>query len=168
MLDTNMASYIIKGSSLAARDRLATLGPGHAVCISSITEAELRFGLSKLQLSPARIAAVERFLSHTLVLPWGRRSAAVYGATRAKQEALCKHLDSLDMLIAAHAIATHCILVTRDRAFHQVAGVIGIENWAIRPLSKELLLLIRPYPSYPCTHSPETATLPLEPHPNSA
>jgi tRNA(fMet)-specific endonuclease VapC len=130
MLDTNMASYVISGVSRAARDRLATLGPSHTACISSITEAELRFGLSKLQLSPARIAAVERFLSHTLVLPWGRKEASVYGAARAKQEALGKPLDSLDMLFAAHAIATHCILVTRNQAFHQVAGLIAIEDWA--------------------------------------
>jgi tRNA(fMet)-specific endonuclease VapC len=130
MLDTNMVSYIIKGVSLAARDHLNALASEHSACISAITEAELRFGLAKLRQSAQRIAAAERFLAHTKVLPWGRAEAAVYGPARARQEAAGKRLDNLDMLIASHAIATHSILVTRDQAFHHVQGLIGFENWA--------------------------------------
>jgi tRNA(fMet)-specific endonuclease VapC len=130
MLDTNMVSYIVKGNSLTARDRLDALHPGDAACVSSITEAEIRYGLAKLQLSSQRIAATERFLAHTLILPFGSHEAQTYGQVRARQEAAGKTLNSLDMLIAAHAIATGAILVTHDKAFHHIPGLIAIEDWA--------------------------------------
>ena len=43
LLDTNTASYVIKGNIPATRLRLAQI-PMQQVHISSITEAELRYG----------------------------------------------------------------------------------------------------------------------------
>ena len=48
----------------------------------------------------------------------------------AKLEAMSKTLGPLDMQIAAHAISLGAILVTNDRAFHQVPDLLGVENWA--------------------------------------
>ena len=62
--------------------------------------------------------------------PWGRKEAAVYGRLRAKQEAMGKTLGPFDMQIAAHAIALGAVMVTNDKAFHQVPDLVGIENWA--------------------------------------
>jgi predicted nucleic acid-binding protein len=36
----------------------------------------------------------------------------------------------MDLLIASHAIATRAVLVTRDKAFSQLAPLVKIENWA--------------------------------------
>jgi len=47
---------------------------------------------------------------------------------RADQEKQGKLLGPLDMLIAAHALATHSILVSNDAAFGRVAGLI-VEDW---------------------------------------
>jgi tRNA(fMet)-specific endonuclease VapC len=47
MLDTNMVSYIAKGHSKAARARMLNLGDDEVVCLSVITEAEIRYGLAK-------------------------------------------------------------------------------------------------------------------------
>ena len=40
MLDTKMASYIVKGRSLAASARLLDLKDDEVACVSAITEAE--------------------------------------------------------------------------------------------------------------------------------
>ena len=70
------------------------------------------------------------FLSRILILPWGSAEAESYGVLRARLEAAGKSLDSLDMLIAAHAISANAILVTNDKAFRFAQIPNGITVWA--------------------------------------
>ena len=44
LLDTNTASYVIKGNVRGVRERLSGVAPSD-VMISVVTEAELRFGV---------------------------------------------------------------------------------------------------------------------------
>ena len=59
MLDTNIASYIIKGNFPAVRKRLAALPSGAEVTVSTVTEAELLYGLAK-RGTPANLSIVIR------------------------------------------------------------------------------------------------------------
>jgi tRNA(fMet)-specific endonuclease VapC len=130
MLDTNMASYLLKGKSPATRERMLSLRPGEFACISAVTEAELLYGIAKSGIGEQRMRLLKWFLLLVAVHPWGREEAAAYGRLRAKQESMGKTLGPLDMQIAAHAIALGAVLVTNDRAFHQVPDLLGVENWA--------------------------------------
>lgn len=136
MIDTNTVSYIVKGNSPAARAWLANLPKDEAVCISSITAAEVRFELARRPVSPALHAAVEGFLARIPILSWGRDEALVYGGLRAKQEAAGKPLESMDLLIAAHAISAGARLVTHDAVFRQVQDPFPTVDWAtdLKPL----------------------------------
>ncbi len=62
--------------------------------------------------------------------PGSREEAQRYGSLRAKQEAAGKPLGNLDMLIAAHAISVGAILVTNDRAFSNLPGLLATVKWA--------------------------------------
>jgi len=130
MLDTNTVSYIAKGNSPAARARLEGLGVDEAVCISSITEAELRYGLARRPAAQALRASVERLLQKLNILPWGSKEAAAYGALRAKLEVAGIGLSQLDLQIAAHAVAVGAVLVTNDKTFRHVADLGKTVNWA--------------------------------------
>jgi tRNA(fMet)-specific endonuclease VapC len=130
MLDTNTVSYIVNGNSPGARRRLSNLHVDESACISSITAAEIHFGLARKPPTPAFQAAMDGFLVKIPILPWDRNEAQIYGKLRAKQEALGKPIHSMDMLIAAHAIAVGAVLVTRDGAFRQVDELGATENWA--------------------------------------
>lgn len=127
MLDTNMASAIIKGVSRETLNRLAATPP-HAVAISVVTEAELLFGLAK---NPAtkHAAAARALLATVAILPWTSEAAAAYARLRADLEAAGRPLGALDTLIATHALALGLTLVTDDRAFRHVAG-LAVERWA--------------------------------------
>jgi tRNA(fMet)-specific endonuclease VapC len=46
MLDTNMASYVIKGNPPEVRHRLAAL-PMEGIVVSAVTQAELLYGLAR-------------------------------------------------------------------------------------------------------------------------
>ena len=84
LLDTNTFSYIAKGNSPAARamffkhsqDREAVLS------ISSISEAEVRYGMEKRALSRERRAAIEGLFAHLTILPWGSIAAKAVLVTR--------------------------------------------------------------------------------------
>jgi tRNA(fMet)-specific endonuclease VapC len=130
MLDTNMVGYIAKGRSTAARFRVLNPERDEVVCLSVITEAEIRYGLAKRPEATALHERMEWFLAAVKVLPWGRDEARAYGALRAKLESAGKTLGNMDMQIAAHAIATGAVLVTNDTAFANVDDFHGTVNWA--------------------------------------
>ena len=129
MLDTNMVSYIVKGRSPAARQKMLSLKEDEIVCISSITEAEIRYGLAKRPKATALSSLMEAFIASVQVLPWGRDEAEIYGTTRADLEKRGISLGNMDMLIAAHAVSVGAILVTNDKAFEQVELSTTV-NWA--------------------------------------
>jgi tRNA(fMet)-specific endonuclease VapC len=130
MLDTNTVSYILKGLSPAARHRLNSLRSNEIGCVSSITEAELWYGLVRVRAGERRLNALRAFLSRMQVLSWGREEAAAYGPFRARQESTGRPLGPHDTQIAAHAIAVRAVLVSSDAAFEQAIGLPGLESWA--------------------------------------
>jgi len=130
MLDTNTVSYILKNTSPAARARLAGLESNQVACVSSITEAELWYGLEDIGSGERRRNALRAFLGRLQVLAWGREEAVIYGAFRAKQESIGKALGPLDTQIAAHAIAVGAVLVSNDAAFQSAVGLPALAAWA--------------------------------------
>ena len=75
-------------------------------------------------------SVLDNFLARVRVVPWGREEAESYGVMRAKLEAAGKLLSSMDMLIAAHAIALNAVMVSHDTAFARVENLRALENWA--------------------------------------
>lgn len=130
MLDTNMVSYIVKGRSPAARARLLALKDGEVGAVSAITVAEIRYGLAKRPEATSLKALMEGFLASIQVLPWGQAEAEAYGLVRAKLEKNGMSLDSMDLMIAAHAVAKGAVIVTNDKAFAQVDELSATVNWA--------------------------------------
>ena len=125
MLDTNAVTAIIK-------DRTKTLSAilnERPSCISVITEAELRFGLARRAVNIELRRIVENYLTAVDILPWTSASAGRYGLLRAELDALGKPLAPMDLLIASHAIAEDCTLVSADRAFMQVPG-LNLLDWS--------------------------------------
>ncbi len=130
MLDTNMVSYLVKGRSRATSARLLALKDDEVACISAVTEAEIRYGLARKPDALALHSLMDAFLASIRVLPWGRNEAEAYGRLRANLEKSGKSLGNMDMMIAAHAVATGATLVTNDKAFYQVNDLCATMNWA--------------------------------------
>jgi tRNA(fMet)-specific endonuclease VapC len=130
LVDTNTVSYIANGKSPAARLKLAALDPKDTACISSITEAELLFGLEKRPAAPRLRTAIEALLFRFAVLPFGRTEAAAYSVLRARLERAGRALSAMDTLIAAHAMAVGATLVTSDAAFRHALDKRMLVSWA--------------------------------------
>jgi tRNA(fMet)-specific endonuclease VapC len=99
------------------------------IVISSVTEGELFYGLAKRGYPKALSERVRQFLLRVDVLPWDHDITRTHGDLRASCDAKGVTLAPLDMMIAAHAVATDAILVTRDRAFAHVLDSSKIDGW---------------------------------------
>src|SRR5271170_389778 len=119
LLDTNTASYVIKGNFPRVRERLLKV-PMAEVGISAVTEAELRFGVARKPEAVRLKTAVEEFLLRVEVLPWDSEAAQQYAQVRANLERIGEPMGNLDMMIAAHALAAQVVLVTHDHVFRRI------------------------------------------------
>ena len=106
-----------------------TLAEG-AVAVSSITEAEILFGL-ELRPEAARLrVAVDGLFQAVEVLPWDSNAAHVYGRLRAQLKTAGESLAGMDLLIASHALAAGATLVSHDKAFQQLVPFVPVVDWA--------------------------------------
>ena len=96
----------------------------------AITEAEIRYGRAKRPEATTLKTLMDGFLASIQVLPWSRDEADTYGHVRARLEKNRMSLGNMDMMIAAHAVATGAVLVTNDKAFAQVDELPALVNWA--------------------------------------
>lgn len=131
MLDTNMASHIMRGDIKSVRDRLdkAVLGGGD-ISLSVISQAELFYGWARRGHPVALGKLIGGFLAGVEVMPWTESVARSYGDLRASCEAAGINLTTSDMMIAAHAKTVGAILVTRDKAFQHIRHHLqALEDW---------------------------------------
>lgn len=134
MLDTNTASYIIKGEPAVIREYLLQV-PMAKVCISAITEAELLRGVAKKPEAKRLAVVVKEFLLRLEILPWDSDAAEAYAHLRTACEGDGKSLGSMDMLIAAHSVAVEATLITNDKAFYNVEHHLALADWT-KPLGR--------------------------------
>jgi tRNA(fMet)-specific endonuclease VapC len=127
LLDTNVASYIIKGNIPSVDRKLAKL-PVASVFISAVTEAELRYGVARRPDAKRLETLVEDFLLTVTILPWDSEAAKQYGWLRAALEREGRPIGNLDMMIGAHALSTGTVLVTNDRAFTRIKN-LKVVDW---------------------------------------
>ena len=127
LLDTNIASYVIKGNIPAVRRRIVQV-PMAQLAISAVTEGELRYGAARRPDAARWRTIVDEFLLRMTILPWDSEAAQHYGQIRAALERQGQAMGNLDTMIAAHALAMGAVLVTNDQAFTRIEA-LKVENW---------------------------------------
>jgi len=127
-MDTNTVSYVLKGREIAVRNMVATR---LTLCISAVTEGEIRYGFAKRPPSKKLANTISELLARIDVLPWTSEAAQRYGLLRAELERKGKTLAPLDLMIAAHALEAGAVLATSDRAFSCVPG-LDVVDWTLQ------------------------------------
>lgn len=129
LLDTNVISHIMQGRDSKLLSRLTKLPVGQ-VAISSVTLAEIEYGIHRRLPSVTLRNALTQVLLHMDVLPWDQMAATCYGELCSSLEAQGINLSDFDMMIAAHAVALKATLVSRDKAFaHVPKQRLKLEVW---------------------------------------
>lgn len=130
MLDTNICIYVIKNKPETVIKRFLERDSDE-LCISSVTYAELMYGVEKSQRVDKNRLAMMLFLSPITILDFNARAAEEAGKIRAELEKKGTPIGPLDVLIAGHAKAEELTLVTNNtREFVRVEN-LELEDWTI-------------------------------------
>lgn len=128
MLDTNICIYAMKNKPEKVLQRLKN-EINEGVCISSITLAELKYGMKHSSNPAKNEQALLRFLVPLSVLPFGAAAASEYGEIRTFLQKQGTPIGSLNMLIAGHAKAEEITLVTNNVREFEKVPLLELENW---------------------------------------
>ncbi len=128
LLDTNICIYIIKKKPVDVLKTLKTKSKKN-IYVSSITIAELEYGVAKSQFPEKNKIALIEFLSIFNILPFDDIDAVEFGMIKTDLEKKGKIIGPMDLLIAGQAKSKKLILVTNNiKEFERVEG-LKIENW---------------------------------------
>ena len=128
LLDTNICIYIIKKRPINVFEKFRSLSVG-SIGISSITLAELQYGIMKSSNPEKNQEALDKFLTPLEILDFDYKATTEYGKVRADLEKKGTPIGPLDTLIASHAKSLDLTLVTNnEREFDRISG-LKIENW---------------------------------------
>jgi len=128
MLDTNICIELLRSGA----DQIALRMQKHeidAIAISSITLAELQFGVAKSSRPAHHETLLIEFCAPLAILSFDDLAAATYGRVRATLEGAGTPIGPLDTLIAAHALSLDLTLVTNNEREFQRVGDLRVENW---------------------------------------
>lgn len=129
LLDTNICIYLIKQKPAKVLTRFQTLTLSD-IGISSITVAELEYGVCKSQQREKNRSALTQFLIPLEIFEFDQAAAIIYGLIRSDLESRGVVIGTMDMLIAAHALGLGVTLVSNNlRKFSRIAN-LSLENWA--------------------------------------
>jgi len=127
LLDTNILSDLIKNPTGRVAARVRALAP-ETICTSAVVAGELRYGATK-KASAKLSQRVEQLLRTIPVLPLDDAATDAYGTLRTELEHRGQPIGANDLWIAAHALASHCTLVSHNaREFARVA-TLRVEDW---------------------------------------
>ena len=128
MLDTNIIAYAKNNRPESVLKRLMQYRP-EDICISSITLAELEYGVFNSAKPRQNQLALMVFLASIIVVPFDSDAAIEYGIIRADLKKRGTPIGANDLLIAAHAKSLDLTLVTNNtREFERVEG-LRLEDW---------------------------------------
>jgi tRNA(fMet)-specific endonuclease VapC len=128
MLDTNICIYLIRKNPVRVLKKLQEIKASD-VCISSITLAELEYGVQKSQNQNQNRIALAEFIAPLEIEPFEEDAAIKFGEIRTGLEKKGSVIGAYDMLIAAHALSLNVTLVTNNlREFIRIPS-LRVENW---------------------------------------
>ena len=128
MLDTNVCIDVIRKRSRVLVERIRERSVDD-IAISVITVSELQHGVAKSSNPERNRVAMLEFLVPFTVLPFDDVAARAYGEIRTTLETRGTPIGPMDMLIAAHALSRHLILVTNNADEFRRVPRLSVENW---------------------------------------
>lgn len=130
LLDTNAVSDLMREHPKVKSRAASHPDP---VSTSAVVVGEIRYGLSRLPLGKKRRdleARGQTTLAHLAIEQVTQPIAEAYGRLKASLESQGLAPGDNDLWIAATALTLGHMVVTRDRFFSQVTGLL-VEDWSV-------------------------------------
>src|SRR4051812_23094490 len=111
LLDTDVCVYLIREQPRTIVERFNEYTVGD-IGISTITLAELEYGISKSSRPAKNKEALDQFTTPLVVADFDRAATVSYGKLRTALEKKGQMIGGMDLLIAAHAVSLKVPVVT--------------------------------------------------------
>lgn len=128
LIDTNTCIFLKNKKPIHVLEKLSSV-LNQDVYISSVTIAEMQFGVYNSQNIEKNRISLTEFLAPFQIIAFDDRDAEYFGKIRAELEQKGELIGPYDMLIAAQALARRLILVTNNtKEFRRISELV-IEDW---------------------------------------
>lgn len=135
ILDTNVISELMRPSPSPQVTEWLSQQDGQSVFLTTVTEAEIRFGLALLPLGSRR-KALEAAMNDMLdqefrdrILPFDRAAAHLYSVIGAQHRAAGQPISQFDCQIVSIARSHGARLATRNTDDFEGCGVMLVNPW---------------------------------------
>lgn len=129
LLDTNICIYAIKRQNPGLLKKIKKESDS-GLYISSLTIAELEYGVSNSLYPEKNRIALLKFISFFEILPFDEQDAIRYGEIKTDLKKKGNLIGPIDMLLAGQAIARELTMVTNNiKEFKRVKG-LKAEDWS--------------------------------------
>ncbi len=132
MLDTDIASYVVKERPPEFRRRMDAMPLGEA-CVSAITRAELLYGLVGFPVDHRLHVGTAAFLESVVILDWPTSAAERFAGIKHDLVSTGQRIGEMDLLIAAHALDAGLPLVTGNVRHHGRVPGLEVIDWRDAP-----------------------------------
>jgi tRNA(fMet)-specific endonuclease VapC len=129
LLDTNICIAIINEQPAELLQCVIHAGR-ESLDISSVTVAQLAFGISKSRRSDSR-AELGNFIPKFLILNWEQSAASFNGNVRKTLEAKAQRLDKRDLLLACQALAVNTTIPIYNMCKIEQGEGLKLESWVV-------------------------------------
>lgn len=130
LLDTNICIYAIKKKSEDLLEKLSR-NLENGILISSLTVAELEFGVSNSQFPEKNRFSLLEFLSIFTILDFRETDSIPYGEIKTYLRKKGTIIGPIDLLLAAQALSNDLVLVTNNtKEFSRIEN-LKIEDWTL-------------------------------------
>jgi len=129
LLDTDICIYIMNQRPKHVFRRF-TREPFGTIGVSSISVAELSYGMAKSARPDKNLDVLEEFLYPLTLHNFDPQAARAYGGVRASLERQGTPIGANDLFIAAHALSLNATLVSNNLREFSIISDLRVENWA--------------------------------------
>ncbi len=127
MLDTNICIYVINERDHGVLERFEEHSA--RICISSITYAELCYGVVNSAHIERNTRELDAFRLDLEILPFGEEAGMHYAEIRRALRQRGTPIGANDLLLAAHARSLGATLVTNNRNEFDRVPELNVANW---------------------------------------
>ncbi len=130
LLDTNICIYAIKKKSENLLQKLS-INLEKGILISSLTVAELEFGVSNSQFPEKNRFSLLEFLSIFTILDFKESDAIPYGEIKTYLKRKGTIIGPIDLLLASQALSNNLVFVTNNTKEFRRIETLKIEDWSL-------------------------------------
>ncbi|ABZ94682.1 VapC-like nucleic acid-binding protein [Leptospira biflexa serovar Patoc strain 'Patoc 1 (Ames)'] len=130
LIDTNICIYLIKKKNIKLLQKFQK-NYSKGIFISSLTLAELEFGVENSEHKEKNRISLIEFLTIFEVLSFEQKDTFAFGKIKSDLRKSGKMIGTMDALLAAQSVSRNLIFVTNNTKEFERINNLKIEDWTI-------------------------------------